>query len=289
MVNIAVELKIPKTGSLEQLKTRIVQKWLETTPEPEVLKIGGFVSDGAGDTGSAPTGQASSAPDLTLFNRGSISLGPGDVQDKTTFFTGIEEGPALQDLDPPTANDLLEQASDGALPLAALVKISHGFQEVGDHVAILLAGWAFAGASQTNHHLYVLSPKSPKNHIIQIHIYKERETGNVPAGSLEITKVKIKRNIVRRVVMGPQSYFTPEILKDELSATGLELWGIMLQEDSLVEATSFLETMGIADVNLHVGKMGKMAPKELSEGSQWISSNFVNFGSAEAGCMCSLI
>ena len=89
--------------------------------------------------------------------------------------------------------------------------------------------------------------------------------------------------------MGPQSYFTPEILKDELSATGLELWGIMLQEDSLVEATSFLEMMGIADVNLHVGKMGKMAPKELSEGSQWISSNFVNFGSAEAGCMCSLI
>ena len=48
----------------------------------------------------------------------------------------------MQDGDTTTCKDIIEEAKDGLIPLAACVKMSQGFQEVLDEqVAVLLAGW----------------------------------------------------------------------------------------------------------------------------------------------------
>ena len=164
--------KISKTGTSEQLKERIVQEWLANSSDNDVFKYAGMSDLGkAPDTPAAPSGpphapaapsspsEAPAAPsassaapsdpsnsgtasaDLSLFGRGTFALVPSEVEDRTTFFTGIQEGPALKDQDAATSAEILEEATDGVLPLAALVKVSQGFQEaVEEQVAILLAG-----------------------------------------------------------------------------------------------------------------------------------------------------
>jgi hypothetical protein len=168
----AVLKKISKTGTSEQLKERIVQEWLANSSDNDVFKYAGMADLGkAPDTPAAPSGpphapaapsapsEAPAAPsassaapsdpsnsgtasaDLSLFGRGTFALVPSEVEDQTTFFTGIQEGPARKDQDAATSAEILEEATDGVLPLAALVKVSQGFQEaVEEQVAILLAG-----------------------------------------------------------------------------------------------------------------------------------------------------
>ena len=97
-------------------------------------------------------------------------------------------------------------------------------------------------------------------------------------------KPKLKRKIVRRVILGPRNLFNPEVLKDELDATGLELWGLVWHESWPVDLQLFAAGVGIADHmdGLYVGKLSRNAPADLSEGNQWLSSKFLDFGAIEA-------
>ncbi|CAK8989314.1 Uncharacterized protein (Fragment), partial [Durusdinium trenchii] len=266
----ASDMKVSKNGTTDQIKERVLQQWLECSPRAEVLAYSGVwdadtsgsastmhhtdagssqkVEDNAAASAAADAhgesgNGASGSSDLTLFGRQTFSMVLADVEDKTNFYTGINEGPALQSLPEPTTAETVAAATDGVLPLAALVKISQGFQEtVDDPVAVLLAG------------------------------------------ILEMKKPKLKRKIVRRVILGPRNLFNPEVLKDELDATGLELWGLVWHESWPVDLQLFAAGVGIADHmdGLYVGKLSRNAPADLSEGNQWLSSKFLDFGAIEA-------
>ena len=165
----ASDMKVSKNGTSDQIKERVLQQWLECSPRAEVLAYSGVwdadtsgsastmhhtdagssqkVEDNAAASAAADAhgesgNGASGSSDLTLFGRQTFSMVLADVEDKTNFYTGINEGPALQSLPEPTTAETVAAATDGVLPLAALVKISQGFQEtVDDPVAVLLAGW----------------------------------------------------------------------------------------------------------------------------------------------------
>ena len=94
-------------------------------------------------------------------------------------------------------------------------------------------------------------------------------------GGLDVKKKKIHRQFVKRILMGPDTMFTPELLEDEFTANKLEVWGLVWHERSPVDLSSFQES-------LQVGKMKADSPPDLSEGGMWLSSGFLEFPSNEA-------
>ncbi|CAK9055725.1 unnamed protein product [Durusdinium trenchii] len=271
----ASDFGLAKSGNTDALKTRIIDHWLSyimctesqlikyikdqtadapADPSPAVPNGGNPVRK---DTDAAPGKSApetahegsgggnnasSSTPSnsLLLFGRRSFAMTNAEVQDQTSFFADIGEGPAVQDGDTTTCKDIIEEAKDGLIPLAACVKMSQGFQEVLDEqVAVLLAG----------------PMKLPK-------------------------KANMTRQFVSRLVMGPASMHSLDLINDELDGTGLQVWGLVVQEESLVDLEAFKKRLNLS-ADCYDGIMKREAPLDLSAGSQWLTSGFLNFGSAE--------
>ena len=90
------------------------------------------------DAGGAASGGGSSDEPM-LFGRSTVTLTSANVDDKTSFFANIDEGPKL-DTKEDTHVQLFETGVQGVLPVAALVKILQGFQEeLQNQVAVLFS------------------------------------------------------------------------------------------------------------------------------------------------------
>jgi len=89
----------------------------------------------------AGSGEASASSSQPIFwGRQTFVVESDDMEDKTSFFANIEEGPPIADSEPSVA-DVIAAAADGCIPLAACIKITQAYQEtVEDQVALLLAG-----------------------------------------------------------------------------------------------------------------------------------------------------
>lgn len=99
------------------------------------------------------------------------------------------------------------------------------------------------------------------------------------AGEMELKKKKIKRRFVRRVLMGPASSFTAELINDELQTTGLSVWGMILHDAYPVAVDEFLTLNGLSQLDqaVHIGRLRQFAPSELADGTTWLSSGFLRF------------
>lgn len=175
MVEKSVAHGLQKTGNMVVHKSRLLEYILEKATETEAMKFADGELDAidqspapkaaptdcsppasasvpscaekpaaetaasSGENGT-PTGGADSSTPTILFGRQTFSIPSENVEDKTGFYADINEGPKLQGVEQ-SVTEVLEQAVDGVLPLAACIKVTQGFQEMVDlPVAILLAG-----------------------------------------------------------------------------------------------------------------------------------------------------
>lgn len=171
MQNKAISLKLPKYGVVDKIKERIVVNWLSTAEEAEVLEYAAGASaaasapaaavassaaspgtedagqsEAAGNSGESSGKHGGNGDSFTLFGRSSLQMVPADVDDKTSFYADIHEGPSCDSIQTESNQEIIAAAEDGLLPLAGLVKISQGYQEVnGNQVAVLLAGIGWFG------------------------------------------------------------------------------------------------------------------------------------------------
>lgn len=114
----------------------------EKAPQPLLASSGG-PSDGQGEDGSGSAGG-----EIVMFGRRTFALQVGADNDKTDFWNNMQEQPwEAAETKPISYVDQAEAATDGIIPVAAMVKIMHGFhddQGGGNHLALLLAGnWGF--------------------------------------------------------------------------------------------------------------------------------------------------
>ena len=170
------DLSLAKTGTIDELRSRLLSNRLlvelkrkevidyaggcclssSASPQPAASHSSGTKSqltqpvepqvapsDGH-DKGAASSSQTTpSAP--ILFGRQTMELNGKDVEDKTSFFAAIDEGPAIEK-ENKTVVETMVEATDGVFPLAAGIKISQGYQEeLQDQIVVLLAGRAVVG------------------------------------------------------------------------------------------------------------------------------------------------
>ena len=103
------------------------------------------------------------------------------VRDLTHFFGDLEVGPALPTDEEKSMVEII-RAADVVLPVAALVKVLHGFIEDPD-VAVLLAG-----LNASLHRLHSSGRKLSQVYVhicIHMHIYMEPETPGIETGFRE--------------------------------------------------------------------------------------------------------
>lgn len=74
--------------------------------------------------------------------------------------------------------------------------------------------------------------------------------------------------------------FSPDMLQDEIDCTGLNVWGIIIPEDSNIDCDRFRRDLGVKEWN--VGVLQKSPPEQLICGSDWTSSGYLSFGDIEA-------
>ena len=145
-------------GNNDELRARLVQHQCEQlakapkdapplpppdeppSPPPPIAAAGGAKKSKKGKQPQADNGN--DASQASAFGRRTFSMSLSEGTDKTEFFSDATKG---QDVAVSSASqtDQLKAAVDGAIPVAALVKVHEGFLEVedGDHqVAVLLAG-----------------------------------------------------------------------------------------------------------------------------------------------------
>ena len=186
LIDKADDAGLAKYGTTDHLKDRLIGYWLKKKSQETHKQIQEMMQP----TPSAPTEPAStssnpasasastaapmeapagaegtsgggSLDEPVIFGRSTVTLTPANVDDKTSFFTNIDEAP---DIDTKEENHvhLFEQGVQGVVPVAALVKILQGFQEeLQDQVAILFSSF-----------LTYIAHTSPRSYgSVSIHIY----------------------------------------------------------------------------------------------------------------------
>ena len=76
--------------------------------------------------------------------------------------------------------------------------------------------------------------------------------------------------------------FSATLLAEEVESWRLEIWGLLVQEDSNVDLVAFASSMGIED-GYHLVTIKKEPPPQLSTGEHWTETGYLNFGKAEVG------
>ena len=148
---------IPKKGTVEEMKCRLLHHVLTSVlTENHVRKYAdnnapspfGFMK-AAGPADSAPAavvvaGDDPSQPSQSepvMFGRQTFKMSQDEIQDKTSWFASIDEGPPVVDADNRgTESEIVARAVGGVVPLAAMIKITQGFLEpVEDQFAVLMS------------------------------------------------------------------------------------------------------------------------------------------------------
>ena len=178
LVEKAVDFGLPKYGSAEELKKRLIGYWIATqsklvekeiakdseeaaampvaedasakgadAPDPTDTGAPDPANAGAPDPANAVAGPTSSAPGEVMFGRSTLSFGCQSVEDKTDYFADLGQAPEVK-TEPENWTALFEAGLDGVVPVAALVKVLQGFQEeIQAQVAVLLSSFLFAERS----------------------------------------------------------------------------------------------------------------------------------------------
>eukprot|EP00438_Fugacium_kawagutii_P027161 Skav214890 [mRNA] locus=scaffold1561:22505:25152:+ [translate_table: standard] len=155
---------VPKRASMSTLKVRIVTKWLRTARSLDLLKQVMEDAATAKSLSKSPAASSSSGhahatgaaqPSSTIppaagkakkSQKGESILEQcplieGEHGDETDNFTSVGQGPPLPDAEMADVpiSQLLVEGTDGIVPVAALVKILQGLQELSNGIAVLYA------------------------------------------------------------------------------------------------------------------------------------------------------
>lgn len=109
-------------------------------------------------------------------------------------------------------------------------------------------------------------------HVIPFHPFPGEETWK---------KKKITRQIIKRLLMGPASMFTPALLADELAAhANLKIWGLIIHNNNLIDPCHFLEQLLPQPIpEVYTGRVQPGVSANLCIPSAWKDPTFLNFGS----------
>lgn len=163
------KLMLSKKGSIEQLKETIcrsragkltredIMKHMKHVPkasapvqenqllaqgeQPPVPPVQEEVLEASGSNGHGAPGESQ----LVLFGRETFEINMDASEGKTSFFLDMNDDPKVT-VQTGSYLDIIEEGKDGIIPVAALVKVFQGLQEVADaaangsQVAVLLAG-----------------------------------------------------------------------------------------------------------------------------------------------------
>ena len=180
---------------MHELKTRLLQSFIEKLDEAETKRMQDLQPPlppppgppPSSTTSAAPAVQGSAAPAVqepapapeepcgqdqgggsqqhaesdplgtgSAFGRSTFSMSVEEGRDKTHMFANAKIG-TLPDQKGPTQHESLKNGSDAVVPVAAVVKVTQGFTEVGDgdnQVAFLLTG-AVLVCSEGFFHIYI--------------------------------------------------------------------------------------------------------------------------------------
>lgn len=158
----------PKNATLPSLKSKVVAKWLRGAKSLDLLKEcmehpttaeSSSISQAA-SASSAPVCAAAAAQALSTTGQAVAGKAKdagkakkaqsvleqcpvisGEHADETSNFTSVGQGPPLPDAEKGDVpiSEIVLQGTDGIIPVAALVKILQGFQELSDGIAVLYA------------------------------------------------------------------------------------------------------------------------------------------------------
>ena len=156
------DLKITQSGTLHQLKERLFCHQMErlTTadlswqaaeePAPPA-EASSSAAPAVGkpeqekDAAAEGNGQEGQGSELVLFGRSTFTMEMNESNDKTEFFQDM--GPDVETAGPSKSYlDLIQEGEHGVIPVAAMIKVMQGFQEVADganQVALLFSGSVF--------------------------------------------------------------------------------------------------------------------------------------------------
>jgi hypothetical protein len=99
-------------------------------------------------------------------------------------------------------------------------------------------------------------------------------------GDLMVSRPKIHRKLIARVIMGPAAMFTLHTISDDIAAHPMyHLWGVLLEKDNDIDLPQFLQ-QAYADVDdeLFVGRIVPGQPSTLTCSSDWTDESFLSFG-----------
>lgn len=106
-------------------------------------------------------------------------------------------------------------------------------------------------------------------------------------GESRVNRDKVRRQYIKRVLMGPTELWNLDLLQDELSAQGLSLWGVLVEASGALQVEQFLLDMGVAlaneDSKVFIGRVSAEYPDNLLRPSEWVATDFINFGDVQAG------
>ena len=101
-------------------------------------------------------------------------------------------------------------------------------------------------------------------------------------GDVKVKKKGLVRHAVSRVIMGPSSMFSLEMITDEEETWNLKLWGILAQEGNPVSANDFRKSVELPG-EYFLGCIKKESPSELTRSKHWTETGYLSFGDAKAG------
>ena len=160
-----------KTGTIADLRSRLVERWLSEATVKEIddwaqktngaeklqmeeLPSSAATTQAAGSaTGKKPAPKAPASGGSVLQN--CQPLQASNQMDMSDMFSNALKGPQLPDATCKGAADIVEEGKDGILPLAAVVKVLQALDETPrlQQVALLLAGRMRVKISTTIHPL----------------------------------------------------------------------------------------------------------------------------------------
>lgn len=97
-----------------------------------------------------------------------------------------------------------------------------------------------------------------------------------------LTKLKVQRRLIHRVIMGPPEMFAEHTIRDEVSAfPTCSPWGMLMEKRNSTDPSQFLAHVypdAVGDEDFFIGRVVPGQPSDLTSSAQWTDENFLSFG-----------
>lgn len=94
-----------------------------------------------------------------------------------------------------------------------------------------------------------------------------------------MTREKLQKTYVERLVMGPEDDFGPTVVQEELAADPTRvLWAVMIGEDNRIDVGQLLNHLEVEQPDqIAVGRVSRTLPTDLVNAKSWTRPTFMKF------------